>query len=36
MKIEFTYDINKDIENFINGTRAVNSKKPTKVSDLIF
>ena len=30
MKLHFTYDIEKDIENFINGTRAVNSKKPTK------
>lgn len=30
MKLHFTYDTGKDIENFINGTRAVNSKKPTK------
>lgn len=30
MKLHFAYDIEKDIENFINGTRAVNSKKPTK------
>lgn len=30
MKLHFTYNIEKDIENFINGTRAVNSKKPTK------
>lgn len=30
MKIHFTYDIEKDIDNFIRGTNAVNSKKPTK------
>lgn len=30
MKLHFTYNTDKDIENFINGTRAVNSKKPTK------
>src|SRR5574343_1212061 len=30
MKLRFTYNIDKDIENFINGTQAVNSKKPTK------
>lgn len=30
MKLHFAYNIDKDIENFINGTRAVNSKKPTK------
>lgn len=30
MKLHFDYNIDKDIENFINGTRAVNSKKPTK------
>ena len=30
MKLHFVYNIEKDIENFINGTRAVNSKKPTK------
>jgi hypothetical protein len=30
MKLRFAYNIEKDIENFINGTRAVNSKKPTK------
>ena len=30
MKLHFAYNIEKDIENFINGTRAVNSKKPTK------
>jgi len=30
MKLHFAYDIEKDIENFIKGTRAVNSKKPTK------
>ena len=34
MKLHFTYDIEKDIENFINGTRAVNSKKPTKFQTL--
>lgn len=30
MKLHFDYNIDKDIENFINGTRAINSKKPTK------
>ncbi len=30
MKLHFAYNKEKDIENFINGTRAVNSKKPTK------
>lgn len=30
MKIVFSYNIDKDVENIINGTRAVNSKKPTK------
>lgn len=30
MKLHITYDIEKDIDNFIRGTNAVNSKKPTK------
>ncbi len=30
MKLQFAYDIDKDIENFIKGTRSINSKKPTK------
>lgn len=30
MKLHFAYDIEKDIDNFIRGTNAVNSKKPTK------
>ncbi|OGZ34298.1 MAG: hypothetical protein A3I88_02025 [Candidatus Portnoybacteria bacterium RIFCSPLOWO2_12_FULL_39_9] len=30
MKLVFTYNLDKDIENIINGTRAENSKKPTK------
>ena len=30
MKLYFAYDIEKDIDNFIRGTNAVNSKKPTK------
>jgi hypothetical protein len=34
MKLHFTYDTEKDIENFVNGTRAVNSKKPTKFQTL--
>lgn len=34
MKLHFTYNIDKDVENIINGTRAVNSKKPTKFQDL--
>ena len=34
MKLHFTYNIEKDIENIINGTRAVNSKKPTKFQNL--
>ncbi len=34
MKLNFTYNIDKDIENVINGTRAVNSKKPTKFQNL--
>ena len=34
MKIAFSYNIDKDIENIINGTRAVNSKKPTKFQNL--
>jgi GrpB-like predicted nucleotidyltransferase (UPF0157 family) len=34
MKLQFAYNLDKDIENFINGTRAVNSKKPTKFQTL--
>ena len=34
MKLQFTYNLDKDIDNFINGTRAVNSKKPTKFQNL--
>lgn len=34
MKLDFTYKIEKDIENIINGTKAVNSKKPTKFQNL--
>lgn len=34
MKIVFAYNIDKDTENIINGTRAVNSKKPTKFQNL--
>lgn len=30
MKLHFAYNIEKDIDNFIRGTNAVNSKKPTK------
>lgn len=30
MKLHIAYDIEKDIDNFIRGTNAVNSKKPTK------
>ena len=30
MKLHFAYNIEKDIKNFINGTRAVNSKKLIK------
>jgi len=30
MKLHFAYNIEKDIENFIKGTNATNSKKPTK------
>lgn len=30
MKLHFVYDITKDVDNFIRGTNAVNSKKPTK------
>ncbi|HQU08279.1 MAG: hypothetical protein B7X04_03690 [Parcubacteria group bacterium 21-54-25] len=30
MKLHIAYDIDKDIDNFIRGTSAVNSKKPTK------
>ncbi len=30
MMIIFSYNIDKDIENIINGTHAINSKKPTK------
>jgi hypothetical protein len=34
MKLQFAYDLDKDIENFIKGARAVNSKKPTKFQNL--
>ncbi len=34
MKIVFSYDLNKDVENIINGTKSVNSKKPTKFQNL--
>jgi GrpB-like predicted nucleotidyltransferase (UPF0157 family) len=30
MKLHFAYNIDKDVENFIKGTNATNSKKPTK------
>lgn len=30
MKLHFAHNIEKDIENFIKGTNATNSKKPTK------
>jgi GrpB-like predicted nucleotidyltransferase (UPF0157 family) len=30
MNLHFVYNIEKDIENFINGMRSANSKKPTK------
>lgn len=30
MKLHFAYNIEKDIENFIKGTNATNSKRPTK------
>lgn len=29
MRLRFKYDIDKDVENFINGSRSVNSSKPT-------
>lgn len=29
MKLRFTYDIDKDVENLIKGSRSVNSSKPT-------
>lgn len=32
-KIIFKYDINKDIDNFIRGTRGKNSSKPTKLQE---
>ena len=34
MKIIFSYNIDKDVENIINGMKAVNSKKPTKFQNL--
>jgi len=34
MKINFSYNITKDVENIINGTKSVNSKKPTKFQKL--
>ncbi len=30
MKLDFQYDEDKDIDNFINGTKAINSNKTTK------
>lgn len=30
MKLHFAYNIDKDVENFIKGMNATNSKKPTK------
>lgn len=33
MKLFFVYDIDKDVENIINGTNALNSKKTTKFQD---
>lgn len=29
--LEFAYDFDKDVENFLRGTRSVNSAKPTKL-----
>ncbi|MBI4992332.1 MAG: hypothetical protein HZB99_03885 [Candidatus Harrisonbacteria bacterium] len=34
MKLYFAYDVDKDVENTINGTKAINSKKPTKFQNL--
>ena len=33
-QIIFKYDLGKDIENFIRGTRAKNSSKPTKLQEI--
>lgn len=35
MKLDFTYNIEKDIENIIRGAKSVNSKKPTRFYNLL-
>ena len=32
-KVVFKYDLNKDVDNFIRGTRAKNSSKPTNLQE---
>ena len=34
MQIIFSYNIDKDVENIIKGTKSVNNKKPTKFQNL--
>lgn len=34
VKVIFKYDLNKDVDNFIRGTRAKNSSNPTKLQDI--
>lgn len=35
MKLVFTYNIEKDIENIIKGAKSVNNKKPTRFYNLL-
>lgn len=32
--LEFSYDLDKDVDNFLRGTRSKNSSKPTKLQQL--
>lgn len=34
MNLKFVYDINRDVENIIRGTKAINSKTPTNFQNL--
>ncbi len=34
MTLDFSYDTNRDVENFMKGTKAVNDSKPTKFHQL--
>ena len=34
LKVHFTYDLEKDVENFLRGTQSINNKAPTELQRL--